>query len=222
MGHMIELTCADGFKLAAYRAEPAGQPRAGIVVLQEIFGVNVHIKSVADRYAAMGYLAVAPAMFDRVERNVSLGYEGEEYKRGFELIGKVDHAKSPLDVQSAIEAAREGGKAGVVGFCWGGTLAFAAACKLEHVAASVGYYGGGIAERADWRPKAPLMLHFGETDPSIPLASVERIRSAQPDVPVHVYPGAGHAFNRDASSAYHEASAKLAQERTAEFFAAHL
>ena len=216
---MIELTCTDGVKIGAYRAEPAGKPKGGIVVLQEIFGVNPHIRSVADRYAAMGYLAIAPATFDRVERNVSISYGPEDYKKGFELIGKVDHRKTQLDVAAAIEAAREGGKVGVVGFCWGGTLAFAAACHQPHVAACVGYYGGNIINMVNDTPKVPLMLHFGADDDHIPASTVEAIRTAHPDVPVYVYAGAGHAFNRDTAAAYHEASAKAAQARTNGFFA---
>ena len=221
MGHMIELTCADGVKISAYRAEPAHKAKGGIVVLQEIFGVNPHIRSVADRYAALGYLAIAPATFDRVEKNVEIGYDTPDFARGMELVGRVDQTKALLDVQAAIEAARAGGEVGVVGFCWGGTLAFAAACQLEHVAGAVGYYGGGIAGMVDQQLKAPLLLHFGDKDAHISSEQVAAIRARHPDVPVYTYP-AGHGFNRDTSAAYEEGSAKLAQERTTAFFEKHL
>ena len=221
MGHMIELTCSDGVKIGAYRAEPARKPKGGIVVLQEIFGVNAHIRSVADRYAALGYLAIAPATFDRVEKNVQIAYGPEDFKKGFELIGKVDHSKTPLDIAAAIEAASEAGKVGLVGFCWGGTLAFASACHQPGLTACVGYYGGNIIQMVNDQVKVPLMLHFGEKDDHIPMETVHKIMEAHPDVPVYTYP-AGHAFNRDGNEAYHEASAKLAQERSTAFFEARL
>ena len=222
MGHMIELTCSDGVKIGAYRADPVGKPRGGMVVLQEIFGVNAHIRSVADRYAALGYLAIAPATFDRVQKNVQIAYGPEDFKKGFELIGKVDFSKTPLDVAAAIEVARASGKVGVVGFCWGGTLAFASACHQPHVAACVGYYGGNIIQMIGDQPKVPLMLHFGEKDEHIPMDDVAKIKAVHPSVPVYVYPAAGHAFNRDGNEAYEPASAALAQERTTKFFAEHL
>ena len=221
MGDMIQLTAGDGVKIGAYRAIPAGTPRGGIVVLKEIFGVNAHIRSVADLYAAQGYLAIAPALFDRVEPDVELAYDEPGLKRAYALIGKVDHGKTPLDIEAAIVQATLAGKVGVVGFCWGGSNAWYSACHLAHVAAAVGYYGGNIIKMVHDTPKVPLMLHFGEKDDNIPMTDVARIKAAHPDVPVHTYP-AGHGFNRDGSSSYDEGSAKLARERTLAFFAEHV
>ena len=218
MGHQIELATADGTSIAAYRAAPSGKPRGGVVILQEIFGVNAHFRSVADRYAADGYLAIAPALFDRAERGVELGYDQAGREKGFALLKAIDPAKTMLDVQAAINAAREAGSVGLVGFCWGGTLAFAAACHLTGLDAAVGYYGGGIAGRLGDKPKIPLMLHFGDQDQSIPLSDVEKVRAAFPNVPVYVY-HAGHAFNRDVAPSYDKASADLALERTRAFLA---
>ena len=221
MGHQIELATADGNSISAYRAAPVGKPAGGIVILQEIFGVNAHFRAVADRYAAAGYLAIAPALFDRAERGVELGYDQAGREKGFALLKAVDPAKTLLDIQAAINAAREAGKVGLVGFCWGGTLAFAAACHLTGLEAAVGYYGGGIAGRLQDKPKIPLMLHFGDSDQSIPMTDVEKVRAALPQVPVYVY-YAGHAFNRDVAPSYDKPSADLALERTMAFFTSHL
>ena len=221
MGEMIQLTASDGVKIHAYKATPAGKPRGGIVVLQEIFGVNHHIKAVADHYAAAGYLAIAPATFDRVQPGVELGYDAAGMATGMGLVGKVDQAKTLLDVAAAIVAASSAGKVGIVGYCWGGTVAFASACHLAHVAASVGYYGGGIIGMKDDRPKAPLMLHFGEQDAHIPMGDIAKIKAAQPGVPVYTY-AAGHGFNCDERGSYDKTSADLARKRTLAFFALHV
>ncbi len=221
MGETITLTCKDGAQISAYRARPAGKPKGGMVVLQEIFGVNHHIRAVADKYAAAGYLAIAPALFDRVERGVELGYGPEDRPRAMELRGRTKIGETLADVAAAIEAAKQGGNVGVVGYCWGGTLAYAAAARLPGVTAAVGYYGGGIAGMAAERPRAPLMLHFGERDKHIPLSDVERIRAAQPEVPVFVY-AAEHGFNCDERESYDAAAAAEAELRTMEFFAAEL
>ncbi|MFO1117022.1 MAG: 2-amino-4-hydroxy-6-hydroxymethyldihydropteridine diphosphokinase [Beijerinckiaceae bacterium] len=221
MGEKIELTCRDGEKIGAYVARPTGAPRGGIVVLQEIFGVNHHIRAVADRFAAAGYLAVAPALFDRVERNVELGYGQDDRPRAMDLRGKTRVETTLQDIEAAIAVARQAGKVALVGYCWGGTLAFLGACRLSGLAASVGYYGGGIATIASERPRIPLMLHFGEHDKHIPLSDVEKIRSAQPTVPVFVY-DADHGFNCDERESYNQAAAGEASLRTMEFLAAEL
>ena len=221
MGEMIQLTASDGIKIHAYRAAPAGTPRGGIVVLQEIFGVNHHIRAVADLYASAGYLSIAPATFDRAQPGVELGYDAAGMGTGMGIVGKLDQAKTLLDIEAAIIAATLAGKVGVVGYCWGGTMAFASACHLAHVAGTVGYYGGGIAAHLQDTPKAPLMLHFGEQDTHIPMADVARIRAAHPAVPVHTY-AAGHGFNCDERGSYDKASADLARERTLAFFALHV
>jgi carboxymethylenebutenolidase len=217
MGENITLTCADGVKISAYVAKPAGTPKGGMVVIQEIFGVNHHIRAVTDFYASQGYLAVSPALFDRVQPGIEVGYEGPDRQKGMETKGKVDNAKAELDVQAAIDYAKQAGKVGVVGYCWGGTLAFVAATKLSGVTAAVGYYGSGIAAMADQKPKAPIILHFGDKDQSIPLTDVEKIKNARPDVPVYVY-AAGHGFNCDERGSYDKAAADLARSRTLEFF----
>ncbi len=221
MGDFISLTSKDGFELSAYRALPGGKPRGGIVVVQEIFGVNRHIRSVADGFADEGYLAVAPALFDRVEKGVELGYGPQDRPKAMELVGKAKMDDALADIASAIEAAKEAGKVGLVGYCWGGTLAFAAACRLSGLAAVVGYYGGGIARMRHEQPKVPLTLHFGEKDEHITRADVDAIRAAHPDVPIYLYP-AGHAFNCDERSSYDEQSAELARTRTLAFFADYL
>ncbi|WP_237476771.1 dienelactone hydrolase family protein [Lichenibacterium dinghuense] len=221
MSQTIKLTASDGVTTDAYRADPAGTPRGGIVVLQEIFGVNPHIRRVADGFAAEGYLAIAPALFDRAEPGVELGYAPADIPRGVELVGKVGHERTMLDVAAAVKAAAEGGRVGVVGYCWGGSLAYAAAATLDGVAAAVGYYGGNIAKSLDREPRVPLMLHFGSHDDHIPMSDVEAIRAALPGVPVYTYP-AGHGFNCDARGSYDKPSAAAALERTLAFFAEHV
>lgn len=221
MGEKITLTCKDGETIGAYIARPQGPAKGGVVVLQEIFGANQHIRKTADRYAQEGYLAVAPALYDRVERDVELGYTGDEPKRGLEIRAKTELPKTLLDIEAAVEAVKSAGKVGVVGYCWGGTLAYASAVNLPSISAAVGYYGGGVAAMADKAPKVPVMLHFGETDHSISMADVEKVKAAQPGVPVYVYP-AGHGFNCDERGSFHKESADLALSRTLEFFAKHL
>jgi carboxymethylenebutenolidase len=223
MGSMIELTAADGFHLGAYRADPAGKAKGGVVVLQEIFGVNSHVRAVADRFAALGYLAVAPALFDRAERNTDIGYSEATMKQGMALLSKIKPEATMQDVAAAVAAAAEGGKVGVVGFCWGGTLAWLAAVQTPGVAASVGYYGGGIIGQKDLQPRVPVMLHFGGKDAHIPVSGLREVEAAHKDVPLYIYPEADHAFNRDVDpSRYHAESAKLAWTRTTDFLAKNL
>ena len=227
MGENIRLTAADGFEFGAYRARPDGAPRAGVVVIQEIFGVNVHIRAVCDRYAEAGYLAVAPAIYDRVEPDVQLGYTPDDVTRGRDVRAKCDMAKVIADVTVAAETAAEGGpgggKVGIVGYCWGGQIVYLAACRLgELLTCASGYYGGGIVGFLDETPAVPLMLHFGTEDASIPLSDSERIGEAHPEVAIHLYQGAGHGFNCDMRAQYHAEAAALALERTLAFFAEHL
>ena len=221
MGETLKLTTADGVTISAYQATPTGTPKGGIVVIQEIFGVNHHIRAVADKVAAAGYLAVAPAMFDRVEHDVELTYDEGGRDRGIGLMQKVDQAAALKDVAAAVAAAAKGGAVGVVGFCWGGTLAYAAAAHLSGVAASVGYYGGGIAAIVTEKLHCPVELHFGETDAHIPMTDVDKIRKAHPGMAVYTYP-AGHGFNCDERGSYDKASADLAWGRTMEFFGRHI
>lgn len=220
MGEMITLTAEDGFELDAYKAAPEGTPKGGIVVIQEIFGVNSHIRGDTDKFARHGYLAIAPAVFDRLEKNVELGYDEAGIARGRELMGQMDFDTALMDIRAAVDAVAGAGKTGLVGYCWGGSVAWLAATRLG--IPSVGYYGGRIPDLADEQPKAPVMLHFGALDAGIPLDGVEKVKAKHPDVPVHIYEDAGHGFNCDARGSYHEPSAKIALERTLEFFGAHV
>jgi len=221
MGHWIKLKAGDGFELSAWRAEPKSAPRGGVVVVQEIFGVNAHIRSVAEGYAAEGYLAIAPAIFDRAERDVDLAAVPESFARGAGLAGKIAREAMLLDVGAAVEAAKGAGKVGVVGYCLGGTVAWLAAARVQGLSAAVGYYGGGVIGLKELKPLVPTMLHFGEKDDHIPQAGVREIAAAHPDVPIFLYP-AGHAFNRDGGASYDAPSAALAKSRTLEFFARRL
>ena len=216
MGKTITLKASDGHELSAYRADPAGTARGGLVVIQEIFGVNSHIRAVADGFAAEGYAAVAPALFDRVERGVELGYEEDGRTRGRGIRADIQWDDAVKDVAAAV-AALSGVAVGVVGYCWGGSLAWLAATRIAGVAASVGYYGGQIKDFRDEAPHCPVMLHFGTEDASIPMDAVAAVQAAQPDIPVHIYEGAGHGFNCDQRGSYHAVAAATARERTLAF-----
>ena len=228
MGQFTSLKSADGFTVSAYVAQPEGTPRAAIVVLQEIFGVNSHIRSIADRFAAEGYLAVAPATFDRVKTGVELGYTEADMNAGFALKTAVDALPGAgvlQDIQAAIDHAAElsGGKVGIIGFCWGGLLTWKSAALLKGLSAAVPYYGGGMTGEAEIarQPQCPVMAHFGDQDHWIPMEGIEAFQKAHPEVAVHVYP-ANHGFNCDQRASYNEAAAKLARERTLAFLAAKL
>jgi carboxymethylenebutenolidase len=217
MGTPLELAAADGHRFAAYRADPPGKPRGGLVVIQEIFGVNSHIRSVADGYAADGYVAIAPALFDRTERGVDIGYSQPEIDRGRAIMQKLSMDAALLDVTAAMQAIASAGKIGIVGYCWGGTVAWVSAAKLDGLACSAPYYGGGILANKDLKPRCPVMLHFGETDHAIPIGDVRAWLAARPELAAHIY-AAGHGFNCDQRGSYHAESAKLARVRTLEFF----
>lgn len=219
MGQTVTLKAKDGHAFDAYRADPSGTPKGAIVVIQEIFGVNHHVKAVADGYAKEGYVAVAPALFDRVEKNVDLGYDQAGMTAGRGYIGKIPMDKIGEDTQAAIDYAKQFGKVGIVGYCLGGSVAFRAATQLNGVAAAVGYYGGQIASIADQKPKVPTMLHFGDQDQSIPPADVDKIKAARGgDTQIFVYQGAGHGFNCDERPSWNAESAKTALGRTLDFF----
>jgi carboxymethylenebutenolidase len=217
----IQLEASDGVEFAAYHVRPAEPPKAGLVVLQEIFGVNDHIRRVADGYADQGYEVLAPALFDRIERGVELGYDADGMAKGRTFPVKLGWDAPLRDISAAAERLRTAGKVGVVGYCWGGSLAYLAAARVCAITAAVGYYGSSIAKLLDAAPRAPTMLHFGETDGSIPLSDVDAIRKHHPDFAIHVY-AAGHGFNRDVGNNYSATSAELARERTLAFFAQHL
>ena len=218
MGTNITLTASDGFKLGAYRAEPQGKPKGGIVVIQEIFGVNHHIRAVADRFAALGYVANAPHVFDRIQPNFESGYTPDEIAHARTFIPKIDWGKMLLDTQAAIDNVKPAGKVGIVGYCMGGSIAFLAAAKLSGLSAAVGYYGGTIAKNADEKPKVPTLLHFGDQDQSIPMSDVEIVKQKRPDCEIHVY-NAGHGFSCDERGSYNEAAHKAAWDRTVPWFA---
>ena len=206
--------------IGAYLAKPAGPSRGGIVVVQEIFGVNAHVRSVADGFAALGYTAIAPAFFDHVETGVELGYDDDGFKRGRTLVGQISFDRAIEDVASAAESIKAAGRIGVVGYCWGGTVALLAATRLALPAVS--YYGARNVAFLDEKPRAPVQFHFGENDASIPPEAVQRHREAYPDMETFTY-RAGHAFNRDVDpSHYDETSARLALDRTLAFFSEHL
>jgi carboxymethylenebutenolidase len=221
MGEMIKLTTKDGATIGAYKAEPAHKPHGAILVLQEIFGVNHHIRKVADGFAGHGYLAIAPALFDRAAPGTELGYGPDDFKQGIEIRGRIKLEDSLADIEAAIKIAAVAGYVGVVGYCWGGTLAYAAATHLSGIAGAVCYYGSGIAAMAKEQLLAPVEFHFGERDKSIPPADVDKIHAAHPDSALYVYP-ADHAFSCDERPAYDEQSAALAQSRTLAFFERHL
>ena len=222
MGEMVMLNAEDGHKLGAYRATPAGKPRGALVIVQEIFGVNSHMKRVCDGFAADGYVALAPALFDRVEPGYATGYAQEDVERGRNVRQKLGWDVMMMDVRAAVDEAKKTGlKIGVVGYCMGGSVAWLAATRIPGVAAAVGYYGGAVAEFATEQPRCPVLLHFGETDASIPHEHWDKIREAQPTVPMHIYP-AGHGFNCDERGSYHEPSARLARERTMDFLRKHV
>lgn len=228
MGTSVQLKSADGFAFDAYVAQPAQTAKAAVVVLQEIFGVNDHIRKVADGYAQAGYLAIAPATFARAKTGVELGYTPDDMNAGFALKTAIENLPVPgvmADIQAAVDyaAAQTHGKVGVVGYCWGGLLTWRSAALVKGVSAAVPYYGGGVTTDAETqrKPLCPVMAHFGEKDHWIPLETVESFKKAQAAVQVFVYQ-ADHGFNCDQRGSYNQASAQLARQRTLEFFAQHL
>jgi carboxymethylenebutenolidase len=222
MNNSIELTGADGFTFSAYLAKPTGEPKGRVVVIQEIFGVNNHIREVCDGYAEAGYVALAPALFDRVKRGIELGYEGDDMTQGIEIaMGKLEMPNTMSDVQAAIDYLAGDGKVGVVGYCFGGLLTWLSAASANNIACASGYYGGGIAQSIEKAPKVPTILHFGELDAHIPMPDVKSIDEAYPEVMVYIY-DADHGFNCDHRSSFNESAAALARQRTLVFFEQHL
>ena len=222
MGQTITLTASDGFKLGAYRADPAIAPKAAVVVIQEIFGVNSHIRSICNRLANEGYVAVAPAIFDRIEPNFQSGYSPDEVAVARKFVAAPDWPAMLRDTQAAIDAAKDIGPVGIIGFCLGGSVAYAAATKLKGLTAAVGYYGGAVVRFADDKPTVPTQLHFGEKDTGIPLSDVETIKAKRPEVEVFVYPGAQHGFGCDERASYDKPSSDLAWQRSLAFFSKSL
>lgn len=222
MGHSITLTASDGFKLGGYRADPEAAPKAAIVVIQEIFGVNSHIRNICDRLANEGYVAVAPAIFDRTEPDFQSGYSPDEVAVARKFVANPDWPAMLRDTQAAIDAVTSIGPVGIIGFCLGGSIAYAAATKLKGLTAAVSYYGGAIVRFADDMPTVPTQLHFGERDTGIPLADVETIKAKRPEVEVFIYPGAQHGFGCDERASYDKTSSDLAWQRSLAFFSKNL
>ncbi len=222
MGNDITLKANDGHALGAYRAGPGGESRGGIVVLQEIFGVNAHIRDVCDGFAADGYSVIAPALYDRSsKRDCQLGYTPEDVELGRKLREEFSWEDTILDVGAAVVTLKDAGlKVAAVGYCWGGTISYLAATRLP-IDVAVVYYGGQIMPYVDERENCPLLMHYGRQDAGIPLSDVERIAGAHPNAAVHLY-DAGHGFNCDRRDSYDAEAARLARTRTMEFFAAHL
>jgi carboxymethylenebutenolidase len=224
MSEWIKLKTSDGVELSAYVARPAGEPIGALVLVQEIFGVNAHIRSVADGYAKDGFLVVAPAIFDRIERGLELSYSPEDMKRAFAVYPKLKPDETLLDVAAAYEWAKKAGKGiGVIGYCYGGLISWLTATRGEDLkmqpSCCVGYYAGGIGSVAKEEPSCPVMLHFGANDTHIGTDQIDAVRAAHPEVEIFVYEGAGHAFNREPDpNSYNPAAAKLARERSLEFF----
>lgn len=214
MGTKVTLTAADGFRLSAYRADPAGPVRGGVVIIQEIFGVNHHIRSICDRLADAGYRAMAPQVFDRIEPNFESGYTQPEMTHARELMSRIDWAKMVLDASAAVDALKREGPVAIMGFCMGGSVAFLASTRLGGLAAAICFYGGRIVRDADSKPKCPVQMHFGEEDTHITMSDVETIRQKRPECEIHVYPGAGHAFSNEDRNSYELRSAKISWQRS--------
>ena len=221
MQESVVLTASDGHQRDAYRVRPSTRRKGGIVVIQEVFGVNEHIRELCERCAAEGYEAIAPALFDRVRPRVTLPYDDAGIVEGRELATAIGWDKPMLDIRAAAKAIDPDGRVGAVGYCWGGSWAWLAGCRLD-IACCVCYYGRHIPDLLDETPRCPVIMHFGSEDSSIPPENIEKIRQAYPDIPIYVYEGAGHGFNCDHRASYNAEAAALARKRTLAFFAEHL
>ena len=222
MGEKITLKSSDGHNFGAYRADPADSPIGAVVVIQEIFGVNSHIRSVSDRVAGLGYTAIAPQLFDRFERDFESGYSPDEIAHCRSFLTNVDWDAFLRDVDAARAAVAIPGKTGIVGFCMGGSVSFLAACRLGGFDAAIAYYGGRIVDFSDEPPKCPTQMHFGELDESIPMSAVDTIKSKRSDCDIYVYEGAQHGFHCDERGSYHPEAAKVAWARSTDWLARHL
>ncbi|HWA82522.1 MAG TPA: dienelactone hydrolase family protein [Fimbriimonadaceae bacterium] len=216
MGESLRLKASDGFELGAYRADPEGPAKGQIVVIQEIFGVNHYIRSVCDRLAEQGFIALAPAIFDRIQPGFESGYSEPERKQAMAFIPALDFNAALRDIEAAVGVLRNDGTPAVIGFCLGGTLSFLAATRLDGLAASVVFYGG-LAKYADEKPRCPVQMHFGDQDRSIPMDDIETIKAKRPDCEIFVYPGAGHGFACNERDSYDPKATALAWERASAF-----
>lgn len=222
MGEQIELVAADDHHFKAYVARPQGTARGAVVIAPEIFGINKHIRAVADDYASAGYLAVAPALFDRVRRDFESGYEAEDIKVGIGIMSHIPIADAIADTRASVAYAAEAGRVGLVGYCWGGTIAWVGAARIDDLAAAVAYYGGGIPDHAEEAPRCPLLCHFGDLDKSPTPAQARAAVARHEGIVAHFYEGAGHGFNCDMRASYNAEASRLARSRTLEFFGQHL
>jgi carboxymethylenebutenolidase len=220
MSEFTTLMARDGHEFRAWLAPPPARPRGAIVVVQEIFGVNGHIRAVADGYAKEGFVAIAPCLFDRVRRGIELGYSAAEMQEGRGYVTQLKQEQVLADVAAAVAVVKNSGRVGVVGYCWGGKIAYVASCNLS-IACAVVYYGGSITNELNKHPKCPVMYHFGERDKHIPASDIDKIKAADPKGQFFMYP-ADHGFNCDQRESYDAASAKLARERSLAFFAKHV
>jgi carboxymethylenebutenolidase len=221
MSEFTAIMARDGHQFACWLAAPPGSARGAIVVVQEIFGVNAHIRAVTDGYAAQGYVAIAPCLFDRVRKGIELGYSAPEVQEGAGYAQQLKPEQTLLDLAAALAVVRHAGRVGMVGYCWGGRMTYLAACELP-LACGVSYYGGSITRLLDKKPRCPMMYHFGELDTHIPLTDVDKIREVNPEGIFHVYPGAGHGFNCDQRPSYNPQAAALARTRTLDFLNRYL
>lgn len=220
-GEDITIKTADG-TMGGYLAKPASGRGPGLVVIQEIFGVNHHVRAVCDRLANEGYVAVAPALFDRFKPDFECGYTPDEIAAARALVGNIDFDKAMKDVDAALGDIKSIGPCGIVGFCFGGTVSFLAACRLNGLKAAISYYGGGIAKNADEKPKCPVQMHFGEKDAGIPLSDVETIKQKQPQAEIYVYPEAQHGFHCDERASFNKDASALAWTRSMAFLTKNL
>ncbi len=223
MGTRTTITCNDDFQLGAYLAEPNGKARGGIAICQEIFGINSYIESVCEFYSQAGYATVAPALFDRAEPNLDIKYSPEGVKRGIEISTRVDWDQALDDLEASLNTLRARGieKFGIVGFCWGGTLAWLSACRRE-VDCAVAYYGAEIEHFPNEHSRRPVIMHIGEEDPVIPADKLAAIKKAQAGTPIYTYPKASHGFDNENRPNYDPATVMLARERTLDFLAQHV
>jgi carboxymethylenebutenolidase len=221
MGQQIQLKASDGFSLGGYRADASGKPKGGLVVIQEIFGVNHHMRNVCDQFAAKGYTSLSPAIFDRAKPGVELGYDKAGVDEGVQLRAAIKLEDTLKDVQAATDALQSVGKVGIIGYCWGGSLAFIGAARLSGLACAIGYYGGMIAAHANEKPKVPTILHFGEDDHGIPMTDVEKVITARPEVKVYTYK-AGHGFSCDERGSFDKAASDKALDVSLAFLKQNL
>jgi carboxymethylenebutenolidase len=222
LGQKLKLTTSDNHTLGAYRADPTGKPKGGLVVIQEIFGVHHHIRAMCDRFAAIGYTAVAPQVFDRFVRDFESGYSPNEIAHARSYLGNLNFGLMMKDIDAAVGNLNGVGPIGIVGYCMGGTAAFLAACRVNGLSAAVAYYGGMIGKFADEKPKCPLQMHFGEKDEGIPMSTVEEIKKKLPQAETYTYPDAPHGFACDERASFRKEACDLAWRRTTEFLSKNM